>query len=83
MPYRVGIPARPAIMQAKPHLYCPLCGDANQCAPAQSGSLDSPCWCRTAQINPAALALIPSEQRGEACLCPRCAQLSTPPASSD
>lgn len=28
-----------------PALSCPLCGAANECAAAQSGSFDTPCWC--------------------------------------
>lgn len=56
-----------------PNTVCPLCGGANQCAPAETGSFDVDCWCRTAQISAQALARIPPELAGKACLCPRCA----------
>ena len=52
---------------------CPLCGSRNECAPARSGSFDTPCWCATVTIDPEALASIPPELRGRACLCVRCA----------
>jgi hypothetical protein len=56
-----------------PDLTCPLCGGANQCAPADTGSFETDCWCRTADINPEALARIAPEAVNKACLCPRCA----------
>ena len=59
--------------QPLPNLRCPVCGGANQCAPAQAGSFDVPCWCRTASISPEALARIPADAINRACLCPRCA----------
>ncbi|MEO6600676.1 MAG: cysteine-rich CWC family protein [Polyangiaceae bacterium] len=34
----------------------------------------SDCWCFSANIPKAALERIPSEAKGVACLCPRCAQ---------
>jgi hypothetical protein len=61
-------------MEAKPNLVCPLCGEPNQCGPARNGSLDTPCWCSTATIDPAALAAIPEAQRNQACICPACAR---------
>ncbi len=60
-------------MTPKPNSTCPLCHGPNQCAPARSGSFDTPCWCTDAVIDPQALARIPDAQRGEACLCPCCA----------
>ncbi|MFO6419785.1 cysteine-rich CWC family protein [Hylemonella sp. W303a] len=56
-----------------PNLTCPLCGGDNQCAPANTGSFQVDCWCRTAPVPSDALARVPAEQRGLACLCPRCA----------
>ena len=56
-----------------PNLVCPLCGGANQCAPATSGHMDTPCWCQTASISAEALTRIPPELVMKACLCPRCA----------
>lgn len=60
-------------MQALPETQCPLCGGANQCAPAQTGRLDVECWCSKAAISPAALARVPTDKINKACLCPRCA----------
>lgn len=60
-------------LETLPNHICPLCGGANQCAPAKAGSLDVACWCTTAEISPQALALIPAELVNKACLCPRCA----------
>ncbi|MCC6193953.1 MAG: cysteine-rich CWC family protein [Burkholderiales bacterium] len=56
-----------------PNLACPLCGDPNRCAAAQTGSFATACWCAGAAIDPAALARIPEHARGQVCLCPRCA----------
>lgn len=57
----------------KPNPVCPLCGGPNECAPARSGSFDTPCWCRTATIEPSIIARVPAAQRNEACICARCA----------
>lgn len=56
-----------------PALRCPLCGAANECAAAQSGSFDTPCWCANLTIDPKTLAAVPEAERDKACLCPRCA----------
>jgi len=58
---------------ALPNLTCPVCGAPNECAAAQSGSFDKPCWCASVTISAATLARIPDEQRNRACLCPNCA----------
>lgn len=58
---------------ARPNHICPLCGGPNACAPAVSGSLDTPCWCRQATFSQALLERVPAEQRGLACICARCA----------
>lgn len=57
-----------------PNLRCPLCGAANQCAPAASGSFDTPCWCTQVKIDPDVIAAL--EGRREACVCPACATKS-------
>lgn len=57
----------------KPNNTCPLCGGPNGCAPAASGSFDTPCWCTTTPIDPAVLARIPEAQRNQACVCRNCA----------
>lgn len=62
-------------MEPKPNLICPLCGESNGCAPAQSGSFETPCWCNEVTIDPAALARVPAAQRNESCLCARCATI--------
>ncbi len=56
-----------------PHRICPLCGGANQCAPAEAGTFSVACWCSVASISLASLARVPEALRGTACLCPSCA----------
>jgi hypothetical protein len=60
-------------MKPLPNHICPLCGGANQCAPAAAGRFDVQCWCTTATVSAEAIARIPPELRDKACLCPRCA----------
>ena len=60
-----------------PSLACPLCGEPNQCAVAQSGSFATPCWCAGVIIDADALAKVPESERGRSCLCPRCAGART------
>lgn len=60
-------------MQPLANHTCPLCGGANQCTPARTGTLDIECWCTTVPISPEALARVPPELVNKACLCPRCA----------
>ncbi|MFY9478894.1 MAG: cysteine-rich CWC family protein [Aquabacterium sp.] len=55
-----------------PHHACPLCGGPNACAPARSGSFDTPCWCREVKVSPLARARVAGHQP-MACLCERCA----------
>ncbi|TAJ53028.1 MAG: DNA or RNA helicase of superfamily II [Nevskiaceae bacterium] len=69
-------------LQALPNSQCPLCGGANQCAPARAGTLDVECWCTRATISPQALARVPAEWVNRACLCPRCAAGLPPPDSN-
>jgi hypothetical protein len=56
-----------------PALACPVCGGPNACAPARSGTFETPCWC-TAAVFPAALtgSLLPASA-GRACICAACA----------
>jgi len=54
---------------------CPLCGDANECAPARAGRFDVACWCAALPrdaVSAEALAQVPAAQRGRACLCRAC-----------
>ncbi|MFO1304418.1 MAG: cysteine-rich CWC family protein [Burkholderiales bacterium] len=53
-----------------PELRCPLCGEPNACAPARSGSFDTPCWCASVRFDPAALAAAAGKP---GCLCAKCA----------
>jgi hypothetical protein len=55
---------------------CPLCGGPNACAPAASGDLSTPCWCRHATFSSELLEQIPPDQRGLACVCAACATQS-------
>jgi Cysteine-rich CWC len=54
-----------------PNPTCPLCGKANSCAPAASGSFDTPCWCTGIDVDAAALTALDGQR--DACLCPACA----------
>ncbi|MEZ5659795.1 MAG: cysteine-rich CWC family protein [Burkholderiaceae bacterium] len=73
----MNAPAKPL-----PNAVCPVCGAANRCAPAASGSFDTPCWCRDLRIDPARLVATPEAARGLACLCPRCAGATVAPDES-
>lgn len=53
---------------------CPVCGKPNTCGMTQG---KSECWCEGVQIDRAALARIPLEAKDRACLCPRCAALTS------
>ena len=63
---------------------CPLCGGSNRCgaqaARAQGRDLAAvqDCWCMRTPVAPEALARVPVDARGLACLCPRCAALTSP-----
>ena len=56
-----------------PAVTCPLCGGANECAAASSGSFDTPCWCRDTTFSAELIARVPEPQRGLACICRHCA----------
>ena len=60
-----------------PNLLCPLCGGANACAPAQSGSFDSACWCTTVPFDAELLARVPEAERGMSCICRACVASAT------
>ena len=59
--------------------YCPLCGGDNACAVA-AGRAAGDCWCHKASIDPAALAAIPREAVGKACVCAACGRPALEPA---
>lgn len=75
----VPVHALPAAASGpRPEPDCPVCGEPNGCAPAGCGSFEVDCWCSRVKIDAAALARVPAQQRGLACLCPRCAAVSVP-----
>jgi hypothetical protein len=61
---------------------CPLCGQRNQCAQADSPTPVQQCWCFAAPIERRVLERLPEALRNRACLCPRCAQ-GLPPSTPD
>jgi hypothetical protein len=65
-------------MNQKSNCICPLCGNPNECALAQSGSAETPCWCHGVEIDPAIIAKVPEVQRNKSCICRRCAALRLP-----
>ncbi|MDR2333165.1 MAG: cysteine-rich CWC family protein [Burkholderiaceae bacterium] len=52
---------------------CPLCGQANQCA-IVAGLAPESCWCMKEPVSREALARVPEQERGKACICPHCAR---------
>ncbi len=56
---------------------CPLCAQPNRCVPAQEGGAAATCWCMSAHIANAVLAAVPVSERGQRCICPRCAGVDT------
>lgn len=62
--------------QALPSHTCPLCGGPNACAPARSGSLDTPCWCRDVTFSAELLTQVPDPLKNKACICAACAARS-------
>lgn len=61
---------------------CPLCGGDNGCAPASSGSFETPCWCTTAEFPPELLEQLAAADRRRSCLCARCARAALASATS-
>ena len=54
---------------------CPLCGQDNRCAmeiERDTGQVQPPCWCVDATFSPGLFARIPTEARGQACICAAC-----------
>src|SRR5688572_26209821 len=51
---------------------CPLCGQLNRCAPADTGSFATPCWCKSQPFPPELLAQVESGQRNKSCICQTC-----------
>jgi hypothetical protein len=53
---------------------CPICGNANACAAAQTGGDQQPCWCATTTISAEVLGRIPDDKKRKACICQACAE---------
>jgi len=51
---------------------CPLCGAGNACAMTADPDAKH-CWCFDAVMSTEALARVPPEAMGVACICARCA----------
>ncbi|UTW07010.1 cysteine-rich CWC family protein [Pseudomonas benzenivorans] len=66
-----------------PTTLCPLCGQRNGCAQADSQTPVTHCWCFDAPLERSVLERLPAAQRNRACLCPRCAQGLPPNAATD
>ena len=60
-------------MNQKSNHICPLCGDRNECALAQTGNISAKCWCQDVTISPAAIALLQKLPNNESYICKRCA----------
>ncbi|VTU38474.1 hypothetical protein H6CHR_05229 [Variovorax sp. PBL-H6] len=70
--------AKPAVDASR----CPVCGEANRCAielERETGQPQGACWCMQARVGPEALARVPSDARGVACICARCAMRAVAP----
>jgi hypothetical protein len=55
---------------------CPLCGNASQCAievERATGRKQPACWCTGVDFSRELLDRLPAEARGQACICPTCA----------
>jgi hypothetical protein len=49
---------------------CPVCQEPNQCGLLADAS--EPCWCVQVEVSDQALAAVPANMRGRACLCEGC-----------
>ncbi|WP_428312507.1 cysteine-rich CWC family protein [Hydrocarboniphaga sp.] len=50
---------------------------------AASGRFDVPCWCQSVVVDPAALARLPADRLGKACLCRRCTEATASATAKD
>lgn len=62
-----------SLAEPRPNLTCPLCGGPNGCAPAASGSFETPCWCKDASFAAQLFERVPDSLQGRACICRACA----------
>jgi cysteine-rich CWC protein len=60
-------------MKAQPKSVCPVCNGANDCAPARTGNLATPCWCAEMSIGDAVMGRVPEHARNRSCVCSTCA----------
>jgi hypothetical protein len=51
---------------------CPLCLADNHCVVAVGEAEATSCWCWTEQVSPSLLQRIPTELRGQVCVCRQC-----------
>lgn len=62
------------MFESIPAPLCPLCGQANECVSARTGSFGEPCWCESVTFSPGLLASVPDGKRNVACICRKCAE---------
>lgn len=55
--------------------YCPRCGQPNRCAQAGQDQPVQDCWCFHTPVEPGTLDQVPTELRGQGCLCSNCLRL--------
>ena len=53
---------------------CPVCGKANECAVAGSGTFEVECWCKNTTFSTDLLSRIPDQNRNKACICRTCSE---------
>ncbi|MEO5669331.1 MAG: cysteine-rich CWC family protein [Ramlibacter sp.] len=61
---------------------CPLCGKANACAiemERETGVKQPPCWCTQVDFSAELIESVPSQARGQACICEACAKAGASP----
>ena len=63
---------------------CPACGQSNGCQLAATGLYKGPCWCESVTVCAKAIAHLPENLRGAACLCRSCiTRLNAEPRDSE
>ena len=66
------MPVDKSIKQPLPVHQCPLCGGANNCAPASAGTFNVECWCKEVSFSAEVLDRVPEALRNKACICQAC-----------
>ncbi|MBL8289794.1 MAG: cysteine-rich CWC family protein [Rubrivivax sp.] len=75
-------PPAPPLPPQREHA-CPLCGRANDCAAARTGSFASACWCASTTFGAELLSRVPAAQAGRACICRACAEAAAGAATEE